>query len=84
MGVLHVVDRQLAGLLVVPSLQGLAQTAHLLDVEVDARGRSTRRKEPACGIHADLGQELVEGDERRRHAPDIDTSSPSRTKRTQE
>ena len=52
MGVLDVVDGVLGRLLL-----------RQLDVEVDARGVPPRGEEPARGVHADLGQQLVERDE---------------------
>ena len=63
MGVLHVVDLALAGDLVIAAFERLALAAQLLDVEVDAGRRGARGEEPARGVHADLGQKLVERDE---------------------
>ncbi len=52
MGVLDVVDRVLVRL-----------PLGKLDVEVDADGMAAGGEEPARRVHADLGQELIEGDE---------------------
>jgi hypothetical protein len=52
-GVLDVVDRVLGRL-------ALGE----LDVEVDVKVRAARPERPAGGVDADLGQELIEGDER--------------------
>ena len=60
MGVLDVVDRVLAGLLVVTLFERFSMTAHLLDVEVDGGCRAAGGEEPARSIDPDLGQDLVE------------------------